>query len=117
MYILICGGRDWTDLEKIEKEILKLPKSAIIVEGGSRGAERCAAYAARDNEYRVRESVADWDVYGESAGHIRNEQMIKTYSITAALVFHNNLFHSKGETRHMVSLLEREGIPYIVHRT
>lgn len=82
--IVIFGGREFNNknlfIEQVES-ILKewdLSKDWIeIVEGGARGTDSLAKDYAISNNISYKEFNADWNKYGKSAGHLRNEQMAK----------------------------------------
>lgn len=82
MKVLVCGGRDYNDgerlfayLDKLDKE---LPEPGItgIVSGCARGADTLAIQWSRKWDLPVSFFPADWNKHGRSAGHIRNQQML-----------------------------------------
>jgi hypothetical protein len=58
---------------------------------------------------RVEEYPAQWHRYGQAAGPIRNQEMLKT-GIHLVLAFHPNLSESKG-TKDMVTRAASAGVP------
>lgn len=91
-----------------------------VVEGGARGADRCAGrWAARMRTQGVGwvRIDADWTRYRKAAGPIRNGWML-TYLLQArdlghavgVLAFHDDLESSRG-TLHMVTTARKAGVP------
>lgn len=82
MRVLVCGGRTFNDyafLDKSLSEVLMgrdvLPLT--IIQGGARGADWLAADWAERQGVDLEEYPANWDMYGKSAGYIRNAQMLR----------------------------------------
>lgn len=78
--VLAFGSRDWTDSEKIGKDIYELRSfigDFILVHGGCpTGADRMADRYARDTRLPEPEvHFADWSRWGKAAGPIRNQEM------------------------------------------
>lgn len=71
---------NWALQEGIEPEDLPLE----IISGGARGADKLGEKYARENNYKVRKFIPDWEK-GKSAGMVRNIEMLK-YS-SHALIF------------------------------
>ncbi len=74
---LFCGSRDWTDRERIRRDLESLPEGSVVIEGGARGADRIAQEEARELGLHVATVRAQWDFYGRSAGYRRNEAMAR----------------------------------------
>jgi hypothetical protein len=83
MRVLVCGGRDYTDREKMDR-VLRLVDDArgpikTLIHGAARGADSLAAKWARDtglDEFgEVLAFPANWRD-GKRAGPIRNQQML-----------------------------------------
>lgn len=75
MKILVCGSRDWTSVEIIERELMKLPPKSILVHGACAGADRIAGSVGRALGFTVRVYPADWSL-GKGAGLVRNRAML-----------------------------------------
>lgn len=73
--VLVCGGRDFTDRQKV-KEVLDSLEPGIVVEGGATGADGIAHAWARLNGVHVASVSALWDHYRKPAGPIRNAAML-----------------------------------------
>ena len=101
--VLVCGDRDWDDVEFMYDELDKLADIANphIIHGAARGADRIAGEWAKSRMVPVRPFPADWDQYGKAAGPIRNQQMLDEGKPDLVMAFHNDIENSKG-TRDMV---------------
>lgn len=77
MILLVCGGRDFVDYEKLDEAIKKVPFiPSIIIQGGARGADLLARKWAILNGIHYAEVPALWDNFGKRAGSLRNNAMI-----------------------------------------
>ena len=80
MRVLVCGGRDFTDVHMLDDalDFLHATRGPItdIIHGGSRGADMLAHEWANRNNIRMWPYLADWKTLGRSAGPIRNQRMI-----------------------------------------
>lgn len=116
MYVLVCGGRHWQNLDSILKELLAFPSGTTVVHGGCRGADRLAGEAAELIGFSCVVFPADWGLHGKAAGMIRNRQML-AYLLqqrslgeqVAGLAFHDDIANGRG-TRGMRDLLLTSGI-------
>lgn len=104
--VIVTGSREWDDYAAIEDALASLPKDSVIMEGGARGADGHARFAAKVLGLRVETYPADWDIYGRAAGSIRNQKMLDA---GADLVLAFPLPGSRG-TWDMVRRAERAGI-------
>ena len=80
MRILVCGGRDFTDQERVFQELDARNHEnpvTLIIEGGADGADRCARYWALSRGIACMTLHAAWAKNGKAAGPIRNGQMIR----------------------------------------
>lgn len=96
MRILVCGGRNFNDRDKLVRVLDKfcedrelntpidkrppcgnyMPENVTIIAGKARGADTMAAEWAVVNWTGLEEYPADWNKYGKAAGYIRNKQML-----------------------------------------
>lgn len=107
---LICGGREWTNLQRIKLRLGQLhPDKDIVIHGGCRGADKLAGKAADDLGIPVEVYPAEWQRHGAAAGPIRNGQMLDM-GIDYVIAFHPALVLSKG-TRDCVTQAHKKGIP------
>lgn len=80
--ILVCGGRDYDDYERVKGVLDKLLDwcggrgGLIIIQGMAPGADSLARRWAEDNGVETIGFRASWDLYGKRAGYIRNAQML-----------------------------------------
>ena len=108
MKVLVCGDRNWAREAPIRERLSTLPKDAIIIEGGARGADTLARHAAEYLGLKVVEFPADWDRHGRAAGPIRNRQMLDEKP-DLVIAFHPDLDSSRG-TADTVREARRRGI-------
>ena len=77
MKVLVCGGRYFSDQEKMN-DILDLLQPSILIHGAAQGADTCAAHWGEQNPHvETKAFPADWDTHGRSAGPIRNREMLR----------------------------------------
>ena len=77
MKVIIAGGRDFSDYEKLKSfcdETLSDKTDIEIVSGKAKGADSLGEQYAKEKNYPVKEFPADWKL-GRGAGYIRNTQM------------------------------------------
>lgn len=72
--VLVTGGRDYKDREKVF-DILDEINPGTLIEGGASGVDRLAKEWAESRGVDVLSFPAQWDQHGKSAGPIRNRQM------------------------------------------
>jgi hypothetical protein len=109
MVVLVCGSREWSDVETMEARLSLLPQGTEIIHGGCCGADVLASVLATRFGFKTRAFPADWGKYGRSAGPIRNRQMLDERP-SLVLAFHRNLSRSMG-TADTVREARRRGIP------
>jgi hypothetical protein len=120
--ILVTASRDWSDILTIHAAlgheyaewVLHRPQDIefVVVQGGARGGDTIADQWAQeksqiDPRIRSETHLADWDRYGNAAGHVRNQEMVDT-GIDKALAF--PLDKSPG-TRGCMRIAKRAGVP------
>ena len=77
--VLVCGGRDYPDFQKLQDIMDALhghTPIGILIEGGARGADRMASSWARAAQVMTMTFPADWEKHGKAAGVIRNQLML-----------------------------------------
>lgn len=102
--ILVCGGRNYKDQDKVNLILNKIHDDAgitCIVQGGAKGADELAKNWAERHNIECKEYKADWDAYGRSAGPIRNREMFNKEKPDMVVAFPGG----KG-TAHMASIAE-----------
>jgi hypothetical protein len=81
MRALVCGGRDFTDMKALSREMAKIRDwyggISCVIQGGARGADYLAKLWAEREGIPVIEIQANWNRYGKRAGHLRNGWMIE----------------------------------------
>lgn len=77
--VLVCGGRDYTDRDKVYSVLDKLcsEHEITIIHGNARGADTLASDYAIEHNIPELAFPADWGTYGRSAGYFRNLQMLE----------------------------------------
>ena len=107
MKILVCGGREYKDWEKIYS-ILDKEKPTEIIEGGARGADTIAREWAKSRKVPYKTYPANWDKYKKAAGPIRNQEMIDKEHPDKVLAFPDP--NSRG-TYDMIDKSNKKNIP------
>lgn len=101
--VLICGGRDFSDLDLFNKIMQQvqpwLAKDFCIINGFARGADKIAHNWAFNNGIPSLCVPANWDYYGTRAGSIRNEWML-TYCDPDLVI----AFPGENGTKNMIRL-------------
>ena len=110
MRVLVCGSREWKDLQKIQARLSQLPSDSVVIHGDCRGADRMAGDVAEALGFRVERYPADWVKLGKKAGPMRNTRMIEEGKPELGIAFHEDFHHSTG-TADCVRKMEAKGIP------
>ena len=118
MEMLVCGGRDYADKEKVFKVLNLLSPDdyydeindrwvipLTIIEGGAAGADLFAKQWAEKNKVKYIEHPADWNKHGKAAGPIRNQEMLDKYHPDIVVAFKGG----KG-TQDMINKALKKGI-------
>lgn len=114
MKVLVCGSRDWTDHEAIDRRLGGLPgehEDITIIHGAAPGADTMAAHAAYRRGFVPIAFPADWKTYGKRAGILRNLEMLDD---GPDLVIAFQRGESRG-TQHTIDAARRRRIPVEVH--
>lgn len=77
MRVLVCGGRNYTNQDRVFAVLGILQDVELIIEGGAEGADRQARYWALSNGVPCMTIHAAWGKLGRSAGHVRNGWMLR----------------------------------------
>lgn len=92
----IVGSRDFNDYKFMRVTLDKIifGKATVfgkpvyncskIISGGAIGADRFAAYYAKENNIELEEFLPDWERYGKSAGFKRNRLIVDNSDIIIA---------------------------------
>lgn len=106
MRVLVCGGRDYKNRDRVDQVLNYLPKKdLVIIQGDAPGADYLAKEWARENSVECLSFPADWQQYGKRAGYIRNTQMLEEGKPDLIIAFPGG----KG-TDMMVMLSESAGV-------
>ena len=108
MRVIVCGGRDYADVDTIREHLGLLravSPDAAIIHGAAPGADSLAGYVAGTLGFDVEVHPANWAKHGRAAGPIRNQEMLDS---GADLVI---AFPGGRGTQDMASRAERAGIP------
>lgn len=106
--LLICGGRDYSDLGEIYNVIAGIFPE-VVIHGAARGADSIAGKVADELGLETEVYPAEWDKYGKSAGYRRNAQMLKEGEPTVVVAFPGG----KG-TQMMIDLAKKDGVPVLL---
>lgn len=114
MKLIIAGSRDFNDYELLSKEVYKiLPRkrdsSIEIVSGGATGADALGEKYAKEHMLKIKKFPANWNLYGKSAGPIRNKEM--SLYATDAIIFWDG--KSKG-TLSMIKFAQEQKLNFTI---
>ena len=117
--IIVAGGRDFTDYEKLKQELSYLfqnePYCFIddieIVSGTARGADQLGERYAQEYHMPIKRFPADWGTYGKRAGYLRNKQMAE-YADSCVVFWDGK---SKG-TKMMIDLAKQYKLALMIVR-
>ena len=78
IYILVAGSRNYYNYSEF-KNVMDYTNNKYhiteIISGGARGADSLAERYAKENNIPIKVFPANWDMYGKTAGFIRNTEM------------------------------------------
>lgn len=110
--VIVAGSRTFDHLDIAFEYLDKLLQRLVlngrveIVSGGARGADSLAESYAAARGLRIHRFPAEWELFGKSAGFVRNNKM--AWYGTHLVSFWNG--KSKG-TYQMIQLAEQNGMP------
>lgn len=93
MRVLVCGGRDFTDRDRVFRELddLHVQKPiTLVIHGGAKGADRSAEAWAMSRAVPFRRFLADWKTLGKGAGPVRNARMLADGKPDVVVAFPGN---------------------------
>lgn len=76
MRVLVCGGRDYDDMNKVFSTLDDIGPS-LIIEGGASGADNLAWRWSKRRGVERLTFQADWSRDGKAAGPMRNQRMLE----------------------------------------
>ncbi len=114
MWVIIAGGRDFSDYELLKERcdhFLSLTQGVVVVSGCARGADTLGEQWAQERGHEIIRMPADWNKHGKLAGPIRNSEMAK--QAEALIAFWDG--ESRG-TKHMIETARKRGLAVRVVR-
>ena len=113
MRVLVCGGRNYDDEDRVFQVLGELGPS-LVIQGGALGADRLALKFAEMEGIPCIEMRAMWGALGNGAGPIRNGWMLKYGQPDLVLAFPGgrgtaNMMRQAREAGVQVRSLGREG--------
>lgn len=80
MRVLVCGGRDYGDVQTLDETLWELDATRgpikVVIHGNAKGVDYWARIWARANDRLEAPFRADLYTHGKAAGPIRNQRMI-----------------------------------------
>lgn len=114
MKIMVCGGRDFDDYQRLSAALAFTTLNPIldcsIISGGAKGADKMTEIFANAHNVPITIIKADWDKHGRKAGMLRNIQML---NMCPDVVYAFWDGRSKG-TEHSITEAGRNGIRVVV---
>jgi len=114
MKILVTGSRNWTDWATIYNSLKVYPEGTELIHGAAPGADRIAMWCGRALGFKIHGHPAKWNLYGDNAGPIRNEEMLNRHRGSITRVYAYPLPNSVG-TIDMIQRAMRAGIKVHVY--
>jgi UDP-N-acetylmuramoylalanine-D-glutamate ligase len=76
MRVLVCGGRDYSDIRKVFATLGELSGMEFLMFGCASGADAIAHQWGERMRMDYRKFFAKWTEQGKGAGPIRNQRML-----------------------------------------
>jgi hypothetical protein len=111
MRVLVCGGRDFHDIELVNVVLAELDKSigiTTIIHGKAKGADTLGGVWGEANQKEILVFPADWKKHGKRAGPIRNQQMLDEGHPDLVVAFPGG-----NGTEHMKKISRRSNVDVI----
>lgn len=112
--LLVCGGRNFTFSTHINEALSIIHARVgidLLIEGEAAGSDLLARAWAEHNGVQVDPYPADWKLFMERAGPIRNSKMLRMGKPNCGLAFPGG-----SGTADMVQKLLQASIPVVVGR-
>ena len=107
--VVVAGSRDFSDYSRLSAELDKLlagKTNITIISGTADGADKLGEQYAREHDLKIEQFPANWERFGKSAGHIRNEHMVLVADAVVAF------WDSKSPgTKHLIDFARRTNTP------
>lgn len=114
MKTIIAGSRVITDKSVVEAAIKASGfQISHVVSGGAIGVDRVAIDIAKERQIELTVFPAEWEKYGKSAGHKRNQKMAECGAVALVAVWDGK---SKG-TADMIKIARAHGLSVSVFDT
>ena len=116
--IIVAGSRTFNDYDLLESTLsdyLKENNNVTIISGAAKGADQLGERFARKYRYNLKYFPAQWDMYGKSAGPIRNRKMAEYAAEGHGILFAFWDGNSRG-TKSMIELAKKYGLEVYVVR-
>jgi len=111
MRTIIAGGREVTEYAHIIRATQRCGWTpAVVISGHARGVDKLGELWAERNKIPCEIFPANWDLYGNKAGPIRNNQMAEVADALIAIWDGK----SRG-TKHMIDTATKKGLKVYVH--
>ncbi len=107
MKMLVCGGRDYFDAERIDL-VLDILGPSHVIHGDAKGADALAANWAERRGVSHECFKADWHLHGDSAGHKRNLLMLVAGKPQLVVAFPGG-----AGTGNMIGQAMQRGVPVL----
>lgn len=78
MKVLVCGGRNYADYDKVCTGLADA-QITFLINGGASGADSLSTIWANENSIPYKVYPARWFKYGNSAGYKRNAEMLELH--------------------------------------
>ena len=81
--VIVAGGRKFNDYNLLKSKLdailaeKRKTHQIYIISGMAKGADTLGEHYANENGFTVLGFPAEWNLYGKSAGILRNEEMAK----------------------------------------
>ena len=75
MKYIVAGGRDFNNGVIVKTVLNSFQDIDMIVSGDARGADFLGIMYATEKNIPIKHFPAQWDIYGNAAGYIRNAEM------------------------------------------
>lgn len=114
-YILVCGGRNFTDYDFLKETLHDClltvrdhfpEQRMVIVQGDGPGADKMAGLWAGTFNVPCFKIPGEWDLWGKGAGFMRNQQMLDWVPVDRVIAFAGG-----PGTADMVKRAQAKGIP------
>lgn len=116
MKLIIAGGRDFSDYDLLKNTLDNFLADKVgvsIITGGAKGADELGERYGRENYLSFVRFLANWDLYGKSAGVIRNKDMAEYASDDDGCLIAFWDGKSKG-TKNMIDTAKRYNLKVLV---